>query len=471
MSKRNIVLTGLLVALVAVFSLSLVINRNKLKTRADQSQAAGLVLTGVAVKDTGGPVQGFASLSNGSTMILGKDGSFSFSGLTPKTYVVEIWGFDGTRYGNDTPEFGQIYVGSDQDAINDLVLTNLKPVAKLEGFTGPATDTNPPVITHTSLTTVPAGKDATIPFSVIDREWGKRFGGVNLYYVVNSGNWKLANLKQDTTNQDQFTATIPAADVQTGTTISYYIEASDPIGHISYFPVQSGTNPQANAISITVSALPTPTPTPTATCKVPDSLKADLVACYPLDEGSGTIVHDASGTGNDGTLSGNAKWDTEGCKVKSCLVFVAGGNSKVTIPDNPSLNPDAITVAAWVRPNTKITQSFMQKLDPSDVDKLSYGLTGNNCCLYFSNIGEQSNAYQPNTWIHIVGTAQARHNEPFYIKILYVNGQSIISVAPSDYRNISGPLILGSFAGALDEVMIFNRALTPDEISSLYKQY
>ncbi|HKE45066.1 MAG TPA: hypothetical protein VKB41_11075, partial [Steroidobacteraceae bacterium] len=46
---------------------------------------------------------------------------------------------------------------------------------------------------------------------------------------------------------------------------------------------------------------------------------ADLVAAYAFDEGTGTTVVDASGTGNTGTAS-NTTWTTSG-KNGSALVF------------------------------------------------------------------------------------------------------------------------------------------------------
>jgi hypothetical protein len=85
----------------------------------------------------------------------------------------------------------------------------------------------------------------------------------------------------------------------------------------------------------------------------PSSLSAatgGLVAAYSFDEGSGTVVNDTSGQGNNGTVS-NATWTTSG-KDNGALVF-NGSSSLVTIPDSSSLHlSSGMTLEAWVNAST-----------------------------------------------------------------------------------------------------------------------
>src|SRR5215467_13558651 len=84
----------------------------------------------------------------------------------------------------------------------------------------------------------------------------------------------------------------------------------------------------------------------------PPSLSATtgLVAAYGFDEGSGTTVTDASGNGNNGTIT-NATWATAG-KFGKALSF-NGSNARVTIPDAASLHlTNGMTLEAWVNPST-----------------------------------------------------------------------------------------------------------------------
>src|SRR4029077_19546903 len=82
----------------------------------------------------------------------------------------------------------------------------------------------------------------------------------------------------------------------------------------------------------------TATPTPSTS----------LVAAYSFNEGTGAIVNDVSGNGNNGTISG-ATWTTSG-KYGNALSF-NGSNSRVTVPDSASLHlTTSMTLEAWVYP-------------------------------------------------------------------------------------------------------------------------
>jgi hypothetical protein len=77
---------------------------------------------------------------------------------------------------------------------------------------------------------------------------------------------------------------------------------------------------------------------------------AGLVAAYGFDEGSGTTVTDASGSGNTGTISG-ATWAASG-KYGKALQF-NGTNARVNVPDAASLHlSGGMTLEAWVNPST-----------------------------------------------------------------------------------------------------------------------
>ena len=71
------------------------------------------------------------------------------------------------------------------------------------------------------------------------------------------------------------------------------------------------------------------------------------IAVWHFDEGSGTIIGDATGNGNDGTLSNSSIWSPNGISG-SCLHF--DGNSLISIPHESIQVPDeAITIEAWVK--------------------------------------------------------------------------------------------------------------------------
>ena len=76
--------------------------------------------------------------------------------------------------------------------------------------------------------------------------------------------------------------------------------------------------------------------------------RADLVAHWRFDETSGTIAHDASGNGHDGTITGDPKWG--GGKIGGALEFNGTGDV-VELGAFDVVGP-GITIAAWLKPNS-----------------------------------------------------------------------------------------------------------------------
>ena len=90
------------------------------------------------------------------------------------------------------------------------------------------------------------------------------------------------------------------------------------------------------------------------TLVIPDEVYADLkeglVSVWRFDEGKGDVAHDSI-SNNDGDIDG-AEW-VEG-KFGMALDF-DGIDDGVTVPDHPSLQlPDALTVACWIYPRATI---------------------------------------------------------------------------------------------------------------------
>ena len=115
----------------------------------------------------------------------------------------------------------------------------------------------------------------------------------------------------------------PDTGLSPATTYRYRVRAADAAGNLSGY---------SNIASATTQTGTTPTP----------------VAAYSFNEGSGTTVADASGTGNAGTI-GTATWTTQG-KFGNALSF-NGTSARVTVPDASSLDlTTAMTLEAWVNP-------------------------------------------------------------------------------------------------------------------------
>jgi PKD repeat protein len=198
-----------------------------------------------------------------------------------------------------------------------------------------------------------------------------------------------------------------------------------------------------------------------------------LVAAYGFAEATGTSVRDSSGKGNAGTISG-ATWTTAG-KYGSALLF-NGTSNWVTIQDSASLDlTSGMTLEAWAYP-TETMSGWRTLITKQQADGASYYLYAN------SDINRPANgvftgtedilngtaALPANTWTHLAATYDGNYQR------LYVNGvlassrpQTGAIVASSDALRIGGNSIWGEyFRGVIDEVRIYNRALSATEIKS-----
>src|SRR4051812_12399398 len=97
------------------------------------------------------------------------------------------------------------------------------------------------------------------------------------------------------------------------------------------------------------------------------------VAAYGFNEGTGSAITDASGTGNSGATSGTA-WAAG--KFGSALSF--NGSGSVTIPDSSSLDLSAgMTLEAWVDP-TALVSAWRTAIFKQSSSGMVYSLYANN---------------------------------------------------------------------------------------------
>jgi len=197
-----------------------------------------------------------------------------------------------------------------------------------------------------------------------------------------------------------------------------------------------------------------------------------LVAAYGFEEGSGASVGDTSGRGNAGTVTG-ATWGTG--KYGRALTFGAG--SVVSIPDSASLDlSTGMTIEAWVYPTSSAAAYrniiFKSQGDPA-TSPLCYVLQGtspNSAPSVVTGVSPSNlTAASPlplNTWSHLSATYNGATMN------LYVNGvlagslaQTGAIVASTEPLSIGGNIYSGgNWVGMIDEVRIYNRALSSSEI-------
>ena len=201
-----------------------------------------------------------------------------------------------------------------------------------------------------------------------------------------------------------------------------------------------------------------------------------LVGYWRFDNNSAygennTHFYDYSGMGNNGTCSGTSCPNyTEG-KKQLGLEF-DGVDDYVSVPDSDSLDiTDEITIETWIKLKNTGKNYIVDKFHEWGLKVSDYKQT----VTFF--ITDQSPAdlvttetFSLNTWTHIVATYDGTNRR------IYFNGVEVISDTPSGSIGTSaGSLFIGnygsggfSFNGTIDEVRIYNRALSADEIKQRY---
>jgi PKD repeat protein len=203
------------------------------------------------------------------------------------------------------------------------------------------------------------------------------------------------------------------------------------------------------------------------------SPSSGLVAAYGLNEGSGATTTDNSGNGHTGSISG-ASWTSSG-KYGNALSF-DGQNDWITVADSNLLDPTAgLTLEAWVNPSPGGGwRTLIMKEQPGDETWTLYSSTeagvpgaGVRTTGGFHTLRALS-PLTASVWTHVALTYSGS------TLTIYVNGTvAATRTASGTIATSSGALRLGGnniwgeyFAGRIDEVRIYNRALSSGEIST-----
>ncbi|MHC4326299.1 MAG: LamG domain-containing protein, partial [Planctomycetota bacterium] len=200
----------------------------------------------------------------------------------------------------------------------------------------------------------------------------------------------------------------------------------------------------------------------------------NLVGWWKFDEGSGVNVLDGSGHGNHGTLKGDPQWvmgpDGDALEFDGVDDWVEVPHAAILTVDNE------VTVMAWINTERHIGptgddwQGIMSKGNPR-----SYSLyTQVSGVLHFSTagVGSLSSGSVPlNEWVHVCAMViDGAHQYYINGEDAGTSGTGIVLPGAAD----SATVRIGNardanreFLGMIDDVRIFNRALTQDEVKQL----
>ena len=180
---------------------------------------------------------------------------------------------------------------------------------------------------------------------------------------------------------------------------------------------------------------------------------------------------------NNGVATGVTS-TSSGCTLNSCYSF-SGTNSYINVADSTSLNGlSTATISVWVYPTTSLADydGFVSKRDSFTLG--FHNVAGEVRNDYWNATGSKSVVSKSplltaNNWHHIVsvynGTSISLYINGVYINQTAMTGsiKSSTGTAMAIGADIYSPSTRG-FIGKIDEVMIYNRALSASEIQQIY---
>ena len=223
-------------------------------------------------------------------------------------------------------------------------------------------------------------------------------------------------------------------------------------------------------------------------------IETGMVAYWPFEEGSGTTTADVTGNGHDGTLEQTPEWDVGPEGLGGALLFDVGPSGDGVYCGTACDPGDVFTLALWAywngNPATNTTVHFLTKSDgwdattmrwqwelraghsdPVKKDTITIGCQGNTP---FGSVTLSAGSMSDNEWVHLTVTYNGA------VAQLYTNGVAD-SLGPQTFvigTKTDAAFFIGrpgwdfpfrSFDGYLDEVRIYSRPLTPEDVQELYE--
>jgi hypothetical protein len=213
-------------------------------------------------------------------------------------------------------------------------------------------------------------------------------------------------------------------------------------------------------------------------------LLADLVGWWRLDEtAGGAVARDLSGMGNDGALMG-ADPTTAWAAGRSAGGLAVGGTGFVQVNASASIDSitEQVTVSGWGFLDRTITDEYatiVSREDAATIDQHYHiGLYRNLVPTTFITteggiVILRGPAAKVGSWVHLATTYDGS------VVRFYVDGAEVMSqTLTGPFKPDTTPVILGGngnagagvterFAGRIDEIMLYRRALSATEIARL----
>lgn len=209
-----------------------------------------------------------------------------------------------------------------------------------------------------------------------------------------------------------------------------------------------------------------------------------LVGYWKFDESSGS-VRDYSGLNHHGSIRGSVPW-VPGF-IGQAYSFNGVAANKIIVPRTNAIDitGETVTILAWVKvaecPPSGVYGEIVKHLQTSTPGGFQLELNGSENCTIRFNYRDGNDTFTsgpgirltPGVWYHVAGGKNKTHIWTAINGAIDLFDDSVGSIkSNSQDLVIGGQISAGSggttFNGLIDEVRLFNRALTPAEVNEIY---
>ncbi len=208
-----------------------------------------------------------------------------------------------------------------------------------------------------------------------------------------------------------------------------------------------------------------------------NNITAGLVGYWKFDEDSGIIAYDSSGFSNGGAFSGSpTRTASSSCSLGMCLSF-NGTGGHIEVDNSSDLQiTSALSIATWIKTSDGEGTIVSKTGTSSPWPGYMFGV--GNSTVVDGNLGfwdgggtmiDSGITVNDNSWHHVAVTVSGTST------IFYKDGVAGNATTTTALASNTEPLRIARenaidryLAGLLDDVRVYNRALSANEISALY---
>ena len=209
-------------------------------------------------------------------------------------------------------------------------------------------------------------------------------------------------------------------------------------------------------------------------------ITSNLVAHWAFEEGSGTTVLDSTSNNHDGTISGNPSW-LAAAKIGGGLDFENSDGADRIDVGTFDVSGTGVTVSTWIKPETNGTDQRIISKATSNATadqywQLNHEVGSTEFRVKAGGITDRlivTTSLLAGHWYHFVGTYDGTTIRLYQDGIEV--GSLVHSVGGAVSTNGAAPVSIGDsplggrpYDGMIDEVRVYERALTATDVTTLF---